>query len=142
MNNLLLKLKGYAPILARYGVGIVFFIFGIDQLVRPGAWIAWVPDYIINFAVNFGVSNIGFIYFNGLFDLIVGFLLLAGLFVRLVALIGALHITGIIFSLGYNDISIRDFGLLLVLISVFLNGQDELCLGRKLMKNLSGRRNG
>ena len=126
----------YVPVLARYGVGIVFFIFGIDQLVRPGTWIAWVPNSIINFATNFGASDIHFIYFNGLFDLIVGFLLLAGLFVRAVALIGALHIAGIIFSLGYNDISVRDFGLLLVLISVFLNGPDELCLDKKLMKNL------
>ena len=126
------NLKKYAPILARYGVGIVFFIFGIDQLVRPSAWIAWVPDYVINFVANFGISNIGFIYFNGLFDLIVGLLLLAGLFVRVVALIGALHIAGIIFSLGYNDISVRDFGLLLVLISVFLNGSDEWCLDKKI----------
>ena len=25
----------YVSVLARYGIGIVFFIFGIDQLVRP-----------------------------------------------------------------------------------------------------------
>jgi len=125
-------LTSYAPVLARYGIGIVFFIFGIDQLIRPEAWIAWIPDSIINFATNFSINNISFIYFNGLFDLIIGLLLLVGLFVRVTALIGTLHIIGIIFSLGYNDISVRDFGLLLVLISVFLNGPDELCLDKKL----------
>ena len=129
-----MTLKKYAPILARYGVGIVFFIFGIDQLVRPGAWIAWVPSYVINFGTNFGMNNISFIYFNGLFDLIIGFLLIIGIFVRIVALIGALHVAGIIISLGYSDISVRDFGLLLILISVFLNGPDELCLDKKLIK--------
>lgn len=122
----------YVSVLARYGIGIVFFIFGIDQLVRPKAWITWTPESIINFATNLGVNNINLIYFNWLFDLTIGFLLLVGLFVRVTALIGTLHIIGIIFSLGYNDISVRDFGLLLVLISVFLNGPDELCLDKKL----------
>lgn len=118
------KYKEYAPAIARYGVGIVFFIFGISQIINPENWVAWLPS----FSFNLGITGESLIYINGAFDFIVGALLLIGIWIRPVALVGAVHIAGIIVSLGYNDIAIRDFGLLLVLISVFLNGSDKLCI--------------
>ncbi len=116
--------KEYAPAIARYGVGIVFFIFGISQLINPENWLGYLPGYIL----NIGISPANLIYANGVFDLVIGALLLLGLFVRVVALISSLHLIGIIISLGYNDVAIRDFGLLIVLISIFIHGPDKLCL--------------
>ena len=42
------RYKEYAPTIARYGVGIVFFIFGIWQLFQPEAWFAWIPSFVTN----------------------------------------------------------------------------------------------
>ncbi len=121
------KLKEYTPAIARWGVGIVFFIFGISQLLNPSSWMAYLPD----FALNIGVNSTTLIYMNGVFDLTLGILLLLGIFTRIIALIGILHIIGIIFSLGYNDVSVRDFGLLIVLVSALIHGADKLCLVKK-----------
>lgn len=118
------RLKEYAPAVVRYGVGIVFLIFGISQLLNPGSWMAYLPD----FALNIEISATSLIYMNGIFDLLIGILLLLGIFTRIVSLIGILHIAGIIISLGYNDVAVRDFGLLVVLVSVFLHGADKLCI--------------
>jgi len=128
--ELLKRGKEYAPTIARYGVGIVFFLFGIDQLIRPETWITWIPQY----ALNLGVSAKTLIYFNGIFDLIIGLSLLSGFLVRFASFLGILHLGGIILSLGYNDVAIRDLGLLLVLISIFLHGPDRWCLQKKKKK--------
>jgi len=124
-----MDVKKYAPILARYGVGIVFFLFGILQLINPQSWVSWLPEFIVN---NF--DPVTFIYVNGIFDLVIGAFLLVGFLTRIVALLGIFHLLGVIFSLGFNDISIRDFGLLLVLVSVLLHGSDEWCLDKKIWK--------
>lgn len=116
-------------VFARLGVGSVFFIFGIMQLVNPENWIGYLPDFILSF------GDAGrFIFFNGIFDLVLGFFLLIGLLTRVSAFIGILHLMGVIFSLGFNDIAVRDFGLLLVLISVLINGSDDYCLDRMIWK--------
>ena len=119
--------KEYAPAIARYGVGVVFFIFGISQLINPESWLGYLPSFVF----NIGISSTNLIYFNGVFDLAVGLFLFLGLFVRVFALLGSLHLLGIIVSLGFNDVAVRDLGLLIVLISIFLNGSDKLCI----MKN-------
>ncbi len=123
------KAKPYAPALIRYGVGIVFFLFGFDQLRRPEAWIAYFPT-----ALPFGLNVSQAVFYNGIFDLVIGALLILGILVRLVALIGALHLIGVMWTLGYSDIAIRDFGLFLGCLSVLLYGADRLSLSRKIWK--------
>ena len=121
------KGKEYAPAVARYGVGIVFFLFGISQITNPENWIMWLPS----FSYSLGISAMKLIYINGAFDLIIGTMLLMGLYTRVTAFIGSIHLAGIIFSIGYSEVAIRDFGLLLVLISIFLRGSDRLCIENK-----------
>lgn len=120
------KLNKYAPIAVRCGVGLVFFLFGIDQLRNPENWFAWTPA--------FATSVETFWLFNGILDLIVGALLLIGLFIRIISLVAVLHLIGVIYTLGWNDIAIRDFGLLLATISIFFNGADNWCLDRKIFR--------
>ena len=71
---------------------------------------------------------------NGTLEIVLGSLLLLGLFTRLCAFILALHLGGIMISLGYNDIAIRDFGLSLATFAVFLHGPDRLCWDVKQRK--------
>jgi len=121
------KGKEYAPAVARYGVGTVFFLFGISQITNPENWVMWLPS----FSYSWGISAMNLIYINGIFDFIIGAMLLIGLYTRVTALIGSIHLAGIIFSIGYSEVAIRDFGLLLVLISIFLRGSDRLCMENK-----------
>ena len=118
--------KKYAPAFSRYGVGIVFLIFGIWQFVNPSSWEGYLPAFVVS---NFNAAT--FIFLNGVFDSLIGTLLISGVFVRVSSLLGIVHLLGIVFSLGWNDVAVRDIGLLIVLIAVFLNGKDALCLGKR-----------
>ncbi len=123
------KFKEYAPIFVRLGIGIVFLLFGFDQTFNPANWMAWTPSFI-----SFLSGNV-FWLFTGIFNMIVGFLLLIGLLTRLAGLLASLHLIGVIITLGYNDIAIRDFGLLLGAISVLLYGADKWCVDKRIWKS-------
>jgi len=119
--------KSYGTPVARIGIALVFLIFGIDQFIRPGAWFSYIPSGVL----NYGITEGSFILFNGLFDTLIGLFLLIGFFTRTASILAVLHLAGIIISMGYNDIAVRDFGLLIVALSVFLNGADKLCFDRR-----------
>ena len=123
------KFSNYSPNILRIGVSLVFLWFGINQVLDPDYFISYLPDFILNFS-----NPANFVIFNGIFEVIFGILLLLGLFTRLVSIILTLHLFGVIFSLGYNEISVRDFGLMISSFVVFLNGKDSWCLDRKLFK--------
>ncbi len=121
------KYKEYAPVIVRYGVGIVFFLLGLDQMLTPEKWLAWLPPFVSNLPL----TGATFFFMTGIFNTIVGILLLLGIFTRIAAIFASLHLIGVLFSIGYNDIAVRDIGLLLAAFSVFLHGTDKLCLERK-----------
>lgn len=123
--------KEYAPIFVRYGVGIVFLLFGIDQTFSPESWFSWLPIWTLDLPI----SQLTFITVLGIFNLIVGVLLIVGFLTRIAALLGSLHLLGVIISLGYNDISIRDFGLFLASLSIIFHGEDKWCLSNRLRRH-------
>jgi len=112
--------KEYAPVITRIALALVFLWFGFTQ-VFTDMLIGYVPTW-----VPFAASTVGVI--SGVFELIFGGLLLIGLFTRTSAALLGLYLIGIIFSLGYNDVAVRDVGLLLVLIAVIVNGPDKWCM--------------
>ena len=122
-------LQKYSPILLRLSISLVFLWFGITQLTSPTYLISYLPNFILN-------SNYSslFILLNGIFETLLGLFLLLGLFTRIVSLILTLHLLVITLSLGYNDIAIRDFGLTLATLAIFLHGKDNLCLDNKVFK--------
>ena len=88
--------------------------------------------YLPSFAKTLPIAPMTIMLVNGIFEAIVGFALLAGFFTRLAAILFALHLAVIITVVGYNDIAVRDFGLMLCAIAVALNGPDEWSLDNKL----------
>lgn len=113
--------------IARYGLGIVFFLFGIMQWLDPASWFGYLPVHGV-----LGLSDTALVFMNGTFDLFLGALLLAGLFTRVAAGLAALHLAGVIMFLGFNDVAVRDFGLLVVALAVLWNGADEWCADMRL----------
>lgn len=117
-------MQKYAAPVLRIALSLVFIWFAIDQLRDPEMWSGFVPLWI----VDMGVSATMLVTANAVFEIVFGTLLLLGIFVRPVALLLALHLAGITISLGYNAIAVRDFGLSLATLSVFLQGTDAWSL--------------
>ena len=122
------KYKRYAPFIVRIGISLLLLWFGLNQLFDTANWLVWLPQWAYN--LPFPAETL--IRINGTFEVVVGSLLLLGLFTRWSALLIALHIAGIALNLGYNDIAVRDLGLAFAALSIFFNGADFKCLDRKV----------
>ena len=120
----------YSKILTRIAISIVFLWFGINQLINPENFMGYLPGFILlsSYAKTF-------IYINGILEIIFGTLLILGLFTRITALILGINLIGIILGLGYNDIAVRDFGLMLITLAIALGGRDKWCLDKKIKKD-------
>lgn len=127
----MVKYEKYAKPLLRISLSLVFLYFGYQQITSPENWISFVPSY----ALIFGISAEKLVLFNSILELGLGSLLLIGLYTQFVSLILSLHLFGIAFSIGFNPLGIRDFGLAFAMFSVFLNGIDEYCLDKKYLKS-------
>ncbi len=112
------KYQHHAPKVLRIGLALVFLWFGISQILTPFNFVGYLPSFILNFTPGEVVVRL-----NGILETLLALLLIFKKYVRLVSAILALHLVTIILSLGYNEIAVRDFGLLLAMIAVFLNGK-------------------
>ncbi|NCN51965.1 hypothetical protein GW931_03060 [archaeon] len=116
-----------ASAVLRWGVSFVFLVFGIWQLVNPTSWVGYVPGYVY----GLGISISLIIILNGILDLLIGVSLVSGIYLRFFSVLGVLRILVIAFSLGWNDVFVRDIGLAIALIAIYLNGEDGWCFKRK-----------
>ena len=116
-------LRDYAPITVRLGVSAVFLWFGVNQLLFPANFIGYLPQFLFDSA--FATQAV---LLNGAFEVVFGLALVIGFFTRWVALLLGLHLFGITLTLGYGEIAVRDFGLTLATLSIFLWGDDKWCL--------------
>jgi uncharacterized membrane protein YphA (DoxX/SURF4 family) len=128
MQNFLMNLERYAPFVLRLGLSLVFLWFGSQQLLDGENWVGLVPESIASIS---GISALTLVYINGIFEIVFGIALLLGIFTRWVALLLALHVFHIVSIVGYNDVGVRDFGLAMALLSIFMRGHDFLCLMKK-----------
>lgn len=120
--------KDYAQIILRISLSLVFLWFGLTSIFNHEVLVGYLPE----FSYSFGISLQNIMLLNGIFEIVFGILLLIGLFTRVVAFVLFLHVLVIMFSLGYNDVAIRDFGIAFATLAVFLNGADKWCLDKKL----------
>ncbi len=136
-------------IILRLGIALLFLWFGINQLVFPQDFMGYLPIWVhtdgsgMHHMMHASIQPIGgasgLLIINGIAEVILGLLLLLGLFTRWAALLLALHLASIAVSLGYNDVAIRDVALAIATLSIFFMGHDSWCLDHK--RKLSGRQN-
>lgn len=117
----------HGKIILRICLALVFLWFGFSQVQSPDSWKGLVPAMFSNI-LDSGII----VLLNGSAEIILGLMLLTGLYTRIVALLLGLHLFGIAFSLGFNAIAVRDFGLAFATIAVFFLGSDKLCLDEVL----------
>jgi len=130
MNNIkefFIKNKDYSTAIIRIGLALVLLWFGIDEIINPEDWFGYIPLWL-NGVLPFSLGT--FIFLNGIFEVILGALLLSGFFTRIVAFVAALHLLSITIAVGYNDIAVRDFGLTLMAVSLIFSGGGRFSLGK------------
>lgn len=119
MDNINRRAK-FAPVFVRFAISLVVLWFGVNQLSNPEQWISQLPEW----TTKLPVSQVGLIYFNGWFELVFGLALFVGFYTRLSAFLIAIHLLHITITVGYSAIGVRDFGLAISALSVFLSGSD------------------
>lgn len=104
------KISGWV---LRIGLIVVFLWFGIDKFIHPSYWLsAWVPEWALSFMERFKVTGSQFIYFNGIFEVMVGLSLLTGLFSKFFSFLAIIFLITVVAVNGINEITIRDLGLM------------------------------
>lgn len=91
--------------------------FGIDKFTHPLNWIGWIPNWMEGLL---SLPKATWLQIVGTFEVLLALLLLMP--IRAVrqtgAILIALHIVAILTQVGWNDIAIRDIGLLLSIIAL------------------------
>jgi uncharacterized membrane protein YphA (DoxX/SURF4 family) len=118
-------------VVLRLGIGAVMIWFALQQLNDPAAWVSYLPPW----TQSLPVSQIGFVYLNGWFEITFGTLMIVGFYTRIVAFFLAIHLLGIVYTLGYNQTGVRDFGLSIALLAISLYGTSAWSLDEYFEKN-------
>ncbi|MEK9173327.1 MAG: hypothetical protein AAB594_02025 [Patescibacteria group bacterium] len=107
--------------LLRLGLAFGFLYAGISSLANPTDWIWYVPD----FTEIFISKNISLAIFS-LVEVVMGFWLVWGKYLKYSALISALILGGItLISLNAFQITFRDVGLTLAALALFKLSEKE-----------------
>jgi uncharacterized membrane protein YphA (DoxX/SURF4 family) len=117
-------------LLLRIGLGGVFLYFGISHLVSPVQSTKWVPEGVAALLPNI----LTFIYVLGAVEVIVGLLVLIGFLTRVAASLAVVILLGIITALGFNEIMIRDTGLMFLALGLAIAGPGCHSVDEKLKK--------
>ena len=115
-KNLSLK-----PVLAlRLGLGLVLIYAGVSILANPDSWIGYVPQWVGKIA-----APETFLTVHGIFELILGALIITGFFLPIASLLLFLDMGSILLFYGVDDVTFRDFGLLMSAFALFLLSLEE-----------------
>lgn len=110
MHELTEKFKPYAPVFLRFGLALVFLVFGFQKLSFPSQGTAEI-QLIFTSAGGKSFLTLGMAsamnYYMGLFELMLGISLTLGWMIRWAALFAALMVVGIfasiLFKYGFNS---------------------------------------
>jgi len=100
------------------GLATVFGYFGYDKFANPLIWIGWLPPWMDGLL---GLSKEVWLKVTAGIEIVLAILIIVPkVKVRQAgAVLMALHLIGVLTQTGFNDIAIRDFGLLMASVGLF-----------------------
>ncbi len=125
-------MTNFSTLFLRISMSLVFLWFGVQQLLSPNDWIDFLPAW----STKLPLSAVQLIYVNGSVEIVLGTLLLFGIFTRLTALLLALHLASItteVYIQGLASIAIRDFGLAAATLSLAFTSDHSLSIDKKYL---------
>ncbi len=106
----------FSPELAlRLGLGLTFIYAATQGLLDPQAWVGFVPHWV---GALMPISS--FLTIHSIFELLLGIAILVGLWLPASSLIAFADILAILVFYGVDDLTFRDFGLMLSALALFL----------------------
>lgn len=100
----------------RVGVAITFLWIGVLIFKDPQAWGGFLQPWAANLLpVPLGQAMVG----TAILDILVGVVLLSGFFVWVAAAVGSIHLIIVLITVGINDVTVRDIGLLAATLALF-----------------------
>lgn len=119
-----LRYQKYAPLVLRFGLAVVFFLFGLQKLSNPGQTTSEI-QLLLNFELaDAAAAN----YYLGIIEMLIAFAFLLGFKVRVLSLIAAILVSLFFasfffkFGLSINPDIYRDVGLFGGSLALFLLG--------------------
>ena len=115
MNEQHVRLARTTLIIALAGV---FLYFGIDKFLQPLVWIGWIPQWMDGLML----PNSTWLRVFGAVEIVLGAMLLVphAMLRKLACSVIILHLIAVLTQVGINDIGVRDAGLTLAAVSLWL----------------------
>lgn len=101
------------------GLAFVFGYFGIDKFLNPLNWVGFMPVWMNGLA---GQKVAVWLSITGAAEIVIAILLLIPVPIvrKTGAVLAVLHLIGVLSQVGWNDVAVRDIGLLLMAVAVWL----------------------
>lgn len=114
MNNVTI-----AKLTLLWGLAFVFVYFGIDKFIHPNLWLGWMPVWMDNGFLGLSLNT--WYYGVAIAEIVIAIMLV--LPVRIIqkigALLGILHLGAVLTQTGWNDIAVRDIGLVCMAVATW-----------------------
>lgn len=104
-------------VLLRIGLGGTMVYAGTSIIANTQAWLGFTPQWILNISPIDGTT---LLIGHGVFELILGLLLVFGVFLRLSSLVAFFDLLFIVVFIGVDLVTFRDFGLLMAALALFV----------------------
>lgn len=129
IDNFAEKYKDYVSVFLRIGIAFVFLYFGVNEVINPDFGLTYISEWAKNLIP---IDLELFVFLFGIGHIIGAALLILGFLTRETALIVVLVLLSIIINLGFNELSARDFAIMLSAIALFLNGPGKWSVDERM----------
>ncbi len=99
----------------RIGLGLTFLYAGLHVIFDSTSWIGFIPHWLQTL-----VNPHLFLTIHGIAEIVLGGLILGGLFLQVASLLAFLDLFSILVFYGVDDVTFRDFGLMMAALTLFL----------------------
>ncbi len=117
----------------RIGLATVFLVFGIWKARAPVDWVIFMPNWIAGAVAGIdSIDALGVLKMMGFIEAVLGLQLLVGFYTKTSAAICTFLLAGIVFHVGFDQVGIRDLGLLAAALALAFAGSGPWSVDRWL----------